>query len=333
MKVAGIEVGDRPLILAPMEDVTNPPFRKFCKKYGADWLYSEFVSADALVRSVNKSLKKLTIDETERPVTIQIYGRFIDSMVEAAKIVEEVRPDFIDINFGCPVKRVAQKGAGAGMLKDIPLMVEMTRQIVQAVKIPVTAKTRLGWDCEHIIIEDIAERLQDVGIQALAIHGRTRSQMYSGEADWEPIARVKNNPRIKIPILGNGDITSPEKAKEAFERYGVDGVMIGRATIGHPWIFKKNRHYLETGELLTDLSVKEQIEVIKEQILLSVEWIDEVRGLLHMRRHMASMFKGLPHFRDLRIRMLQAPTIDVLWEVFDEIEKRYSDDYNLIISD
>ena len=328
MKVAGIEVGDRPLILAPMEDVTNPPFRKFCKKYGADWLYSEFVSADALVRSVNKSLKKLTIDETERPVTIQIYGRFIDSMVEAAKIVEEVRPDFIDINFGCPVKRVAQKGAGAGMLKDIPLMVEMTRQIVQAVKIPVTAKTRLGWDCEHIIIEDIAERLQDVGIQALAIHGRTRSQMYSGEADWEPIARVKNNPRIKIPILGNGDITSPEKAKEAFERYGV-----GRATIGHPWIFKQIRHYFETGELLPDLSVKEQIEVIKEQILLSVEWIDEVRGLLHMRRHMASMFKGLPHFRDLRIRMLQAPTIDVLWEVFDEIEKRYSDDYNLIISD
>ncbi len=333
MKVAGIEVGDRPLILAPMEDVTNPPFRKFCKKYGADWLYSEFVSADALVRSVNKSLKKLTIDETERPVTIQIYGRFIDSMVEAAKIVEEVRPDFIDINFGCPVKRVAQKGAGAGMLKDIPLMVEMTRQIVQAVKIPVTAKTRLGWDCEHIIIEDIAERLQDVGIQALAIHGRTRSQMYSGEADWEPIARVKNNPRIKIPFLGNGDITSPEKAKEAFERYGVDGVMIGRATIGHPWIFKQIRHYFETGELLPDLSVKEQIEVIKEQILLSVEWIDEVRGLLHMRRHMASMFKGLPHFRDLRIRMLQAPTIDVLWEVFDEIEKRYSDDYNLIISD
>ena len=316
MKVAGIEVGDRPLILAPMEDVTNPPFRKFCKKYGADWLYSEFVSADALVRSVNKSLKKLTIDETERPVTIQIYGRFIDSMVEAAKIVEEVRPDFIDINFGCPVKRVAQKGAGAGMLKDIPLMVEMTRQIVQAVKIPVTAKTRLGWDCEHIIIEDIAERLQDVGIQALAIHGRTRSQMYSGEADWEPIARVKNNPRIKIPILGNGDITSPEKA-----------------TIGHPWIFKQIRHYFETGELLPDLSVKEQIEVIKEQILLSVEWIDEVRGLLHMRRHMASMFKGLPHFRDLRIRMLQAPAIVVLWEGFKEIEKRYSDDYNLIISD
>ena len=325
MKIAGVDVGERPLILAPMEDVTNPPFRKFCKRYGADWLYSEFVSADALVRSVNKSLKKLTIDDTERPVTIQIYGRFIDSMVEAAKIVEEVQPDFIDINFGCPVKRVAQKGAGAGMLKDVPLMVEMTRQIVNAVKIPVTAKTRLGWDCENIIIEDIAERLQDVGIQALAIHGRTRSQMYTGEADWEPIARVKNNPRINIPILGNGDITSPQKAKEAFDKYGVDGVMIGRATIGKPWIFRQIKHYFETGELLPDLSVAEQIDIIKEQILLSVEWIDEVRGLLHMRRHMAAMFKGLPHFRDLRIRMLQAPDLRTLWQVFDEIREKYGE--------
>ena len=325
MKIAGVDVGERPLILAPMEDVTNPPFRKFCKRYGADWLYSEFVSADALVRSVNKSLKKLTIDDTERPVTIQIYGRFIDSMVEAAKIVEEVQPDFIDINFGCPVKRVAQKGAGAGMLKDVPLMVEMTRQIVNAVKIPVTAKTRLGWDCENIIIEDIAERLQDVGIQALAIHGRTRSQMYTGEADWEPIARMKNNPRINIPILGNGDITSPQKAKEAFDKYGVDGVMIGRATIGKPWIFRQIKHYFETGELLPDLSVAEQIDIIKEQILLSVEWIDEVRGLLHMRRHMAAMFNGLPHFRDLRIRMLQAPDLRTLWQVFDEIQEKYGD--------
>ena len=327
MKIAGVEIGERPLILAPMEDVTNPPFRKFCKKYGADWLYSEFVSADALVRSVNKSVKKLTIDEEERPVTIQIYGRYIDSMVEAAKIVEEAKPDFIDINFGCPVKRVAQKGAGAGLLRDIPLMVEMAKSVVEAVKLPVTAKTRLGWDCENIIIEDIAERLQDVGIQALAIHGRTRSQMYAGEADWEPIGRVKNNPRIKIPILGNGDITSPQRAKEAFERYGVDGVMIGRATIGRPWIFKQIKHYFETGEILPDLSVREQIAIIKEQIMLSVEWIDEVRGLLHMRRHMAAMFKGLPHFRDLRIRMLQAPSIEELWRVFDEIETRYGDDF------
>lgn len=325
MKIAGKEVGERPLILAPMEDVTNPPFRKFCKQYGADWLYSEFVSADALVRSVNKSVKKLTIDEGERPVTIQIYGRFIDSMVEAAKIVEEVQPDFIDINFGCPVKRVAQKGAGAGLLRDIPLMIDMARQVVGAVKIPVTAKTRLGWDSDHIIIEDIAERLQDVGIQALAIHGRTRAQMYTGEASWEPIAKVKNNQRIKIPILGNGDITSPHKAKEAFDKYGVDGVMIGRATIGHPWIFRQIKHYFETGEILPDLSVAEQLEVIKEQILLSVDWLDEVRGLLHMRRHMAAMFKGLPHFRDLRIRMLQAPSVVQLWQIFDKIQQRYGD--------
>lgn len=325
MKVAGKEVGERPLILAPMEDVTNPPFRKFCKNYGADWLYSEFVSADALVRSVNKSLKKLTIDDSERPVTIQIYGRYIDSMVEAAKIVEEVKPDFIDINFGCPVKRVAQKGAGAGMLRDVPLMVEMAKQVVKAVNIPVTAKTRLGWDSEHIIIEDIAERLQDAGIQALAIHGRTRAQMYTGEADWTPIGRVKSNPRITIPILGNGDINSPEKAKEAFEKYGVDGVMIGRATIGHPWIFRQIKHYFETGEILPEIPVSEQIKVIKEQIELSVDWLDEVRGLLHMRRHMASMFKGLPHFRDLRIQMLQAPTVEELWRVFDAIAERYPD--------
>ena len=268
-------------------------------------------------------MKKLTIEESERPVTIQIYGRFIDSMVEAAKIVEEVQPDFIDINFGCPVKRVAAKGAGAGMLRDVPLMVEMAKQIVQAVKIPVTAKTRLGWDCENIIIDDVAERLQDVGISALAIHGRTRSQMYKGEADWEPIAGVKRNPRIKIPIIGNGDIDTPEKVKEAFERYGVDGVMIGRATIGKPWIFQQIKHYMKTGEILPELPLHEQIEIIKEQILLSQEWLDEVRGLFHMRRHMACMFKGLPHFRDLRIQMLQAPTIETLWEVFDKIEERY----------
>lgn len=318
-------MGERPLVLAPMEDVTNPPFRKFCKAFGADWLYSEFVSADALVRSVNKSLKKLTIDDSERPVTIQIYGRFVDSMVEAARIVEEVQPDFIDLNFGCPVKRVAQKGAGAGLLRDVPLMVEMAKQVVNAVKLPVTAKTRLGWDSEHIIIEDIAERLQDVGIRALAIHGRTRAQMYTGEADWEPIARVKSNPRITIPIIGNGDVTSPERAAEAFDKYGVDAVMIGRAAIGRPWIFRQIKHYFATGELLPDLSVREQIEIIKEQIRLSVEWIDEVRGLLHMRRHMAAMFKGLPHFRDLRIRMLQAPNLEELWQVFDEIAARYGD--------
>lgn len=324
MQIAGKELGKYPLVLAPMEDVTNPPFRKFCKEFGADWLYSEFVSADALVRSVHKSLKKLTIEESERPVTIQIYGRYIDSMTEAAKIVEEVQPDFIDLNFGCPVKRVAQKGAGAGLLKDIPLMIEMAERIVKAVKVPVTAKTRLGWDCEHIIIEDIAERLQDVGIQALAIHGRTRSQMYAGEADWEPIGKVKNNPRIQIPIIGNGDITSPQKAKEAFDKYGVDAVMIGRGAIGRPWIFKQIKHYFQTGEMLPDLSVAEQIDILKEQILLSVDWIDEIRGILHMRRHMAAMFKGLPHFRELRIQMLRAESIEELWRIFELIRERYS---------
>lgn len=323
MQIAGKEIGNRPLILAPMEDVTNPPFRKFCKKFGADWLYSEFVSADALVRSVHKTLRKLTIEESERPVTIQIYGRYIDSMVEAAKIVEEVQPDFIDLNFGCPVKRVAQKGAGAGLLRDIPLMVEMADRIVKSVRIPVTAKTRLGWDSEHIQIGEIAERLQDAGIQALAIHGRTRAQMYSGTADWEPIARVKENPRIRIPIIGNGDITDPLKAAAAFDKYGVDAVMIGRATIGHPWIFRQIRHYFETGELLPDLSVDEQLDIIGEQIRLSIEWLDEIRGILHMRRHMAAMFKGLPHFRDLRIAMLQAATVEELQEVFAKIRERY----------
>ncbi|GHV63039.1 tRNA-dihydrouridine synthase [Bacteroidia bacterium] len=306
-----------------MEDVTNPPFRKFCKRYGADWLYSEFVSADALVRSISQTMKKLAIEDVERPVTIQIYGRFIDSMVEAAKLVEEVKPDFIDLNFGCPVKRVAQKGAGAGMLRDIPLMVDMARQVVKAVKIPVTAKTRLGWDSEHIIIDDIAEQLQDVGIQALAIHGRTRSQMYTGTADWESIGRVKNNPRIKIPIIGNGDIDSPQKAKEAFEKYGVDGVMIGRASIGSPWIFQQIKHYFETGELLATPSVAEQISIVKEQLTGTMEWLDESRGILHFRRHLAAMFKGLSHFRELRIEMLRSNTKEELWHILGKIGERY----------
>ena len=324
MKIGNKDLGENPLILAPMEDVTNPPFRKFCKRYGADWLYSEFVSADALVRSVNKSVKKLTIDESERPVTIQIYGPHVDSMIEAAKIVEQVQPDFLDINFGCPVKRVAHKGAGAGMLRDIPMMIEMAKQVVQAVNIPVTAKTRLGWDFDNIVIDSVAEQLQDVGIQALAIHGRTRSQMYTGVSDWEPIARVKANQRIKIPIIGNGDITTGKQAKEAIDKYGVDGIMIGRASIGAPWIFQQMKHYIMTGEELPAPTTFEQIDIIKEQIMLSVDWIDEIRGLLHMRRHMAAMFKGLPHFRDLRIKMLRAKSIEELWQIFDEIAQRYN---------
>ncbi|MDR2130105.1 MAG: tRNA dihydrouridine synthase DusB [Odoribacteraceae bacterium] len=322
MNIAGKEINDRPVILAPMEEVTNPPFRAFCKENGADWLYSEFVSADALVRSVRKTLDKLVISDAERPVTIQLYGRCIDAMVEAARIVETVSPDFIDLNFGCPVKRVAAKGAGAGMLRDIPLMEEMTRQVVRAVNLPVTAKTRLGWDADTIIIDEVAERLQDAGVVALAIHGRTRAQMYKGESDWEPIARVKSNPRMRIPIIGNGDIHSPVKAKEAFDRYGVDGVMIGRAAIGRPWIFRQVKHYLLHGELLPDPPVAEQVEIIKQQVLQAREWIDETRGILHMRRHMACMFKGIPHFRDLRVEMLQAATIERLWEVFEKIKER-----------
>ncbi len=324
MNIAGKEMKEQPLILAPMEDVTNPPFRKWCKTFGADWLYSEFVSADALVRSVDRSLQKLRIEDFERPVSIQIYGRYVDTMVEAAKMVEEVHPDFLDINFGCPVKRVAQRGAGAGMLRDLPLMVEMTRRIVNAVKIPVTVKTRLGWDSEHIVIEEIAERLQDVGIVAIAVHGRTRAQMYKGTADWEPIAALKKNSRIRIPVIGNGDICSPLQAKKAFEDYGVDGVMIGRAAIGRPWIFGDIKEYMTTGEIRPDLSLERQIEVIKSQITDAVDWLDERRGILHMRRHMAGMFKGLSHFRDLRIEMLRASTKEELWETFDRIRERYS---------
>ena len=321
MIVGGKDVGDRPLILAPMEEVTNPPFRKFCKRYGADWLYSEFVSADALVRSINKTVKKLTIEENERPVTIQIYGRFIDSMVEAAKIVEEVQPDFIDINFGCPVKRVAAKGAGAGMLRDVPLMVEMAKQIVQAVKIPVTAKTRLGWDANNKIIVELAEQLQDCGIAALTIHGRTRAQMYTGEADWTLIGEVKNNPRMHIPIIGNGDVTSPQRCKECFDRYGVDAVMIGRASFGRPWIFKEVKHYLETGEELPPLSFEWCMEVLRQEVVDSVNLLDERRGILHVRRHLAAspLFKGIPNFRNTRIAMLRAETKEELFRIFDEI--------------
>ena len=325
MKIAGVEVGERPLVLAPMEDVTNPPFRKFCKAFGADWLYSEFVSADALVRSVNKSLKKLTIDDSERPVTIQIYGRFVDSMVEAARIVEEVQPDFIDLNFGCPVKRVAQKGAGAGLLRDVPLMVEMARQVVNAVKLPVTAKTRLGWDSEHIIIEDIAERLQDVGIRALAIHGRTRAQMYTGEADWRLIGEVKRNPRMAIPIIGNGDVTSAEICARRFEEYGVDGVMIGRASIGRPWVFREVKHYLRTGEPLPPESFGWYLDILKRQVEQSVERLDERRGILHIRRHLAAtpLFKGIKDFKQTRIAMLRAETVAELFEIMDSIPQRF----------
>ena len=322
MNIAGIEIGERPLVLAPMEDVTNPPFRQFCKKFGADWLYSEFVSADALVRSVNKSLKKLTIDDAERPVTIQIYGRDVDTMVEAAKIVEQAHPDVIDLNFGCPVKRVAGKGAGAGMLRNIPLMLDITRAVVDAVRLPVTVKTRLGWDAESKIIVTLAEQLQDCGIAALTIHGRTRAQMYTGEADWTLIGEVKANPRMRIPIIGNGDITTPQRAAECFDRYGVDGIMVGRASFGRPWIFKEIKHYLQTGEELTDLTPAWKLDVLRREVDDSVRLLDERRGILHVRRHLAAspLFKGIPNFRETRIAMLRAETQAELLEIFRRIE-------------
>jgi len=323
MKIGNVNFGDRPIVLAPMEDVTNPPFRKCCKSYGADWMYTEFVSSDALVRNVEKTKKKLTIVEEERPVTIQIYGKDPEALAGAAKIAEEANPDFIDINFGCPVRKIAGKGAGAGLLQNVPLMEEIVRKVVDAVNIPVTAKTRLGWDDDTKHILDVAERLQDAGAKALAIHGRTRAQMYTGQADWTLIGEVKNNQRMHIPIIGNGDIDSPQKAKEYFDRYGVDAMMIGRACIGRPWIFKEIRHYLDTGELWTPPSLSEQTDILRSQIVQASDWLDERRGILHMRRHMAQMFKGLSHFKDLRIAMLRANTLGELDDIFNQIKERY----------
>lgn len=320
MKIAHIDLGDRPVMLAPMEDVTDRSFRLICREQGAAMVYSEFVSADALVRDIPSSMRKLAIDPGERPTAIQIYGREVGPMVDAAKIVEQAGPDVIDINFGCPVKKVAGKGAGAGMLRDIPKMLEITRAVVDAVKLPVTVKTRLGWDHESKIIVDLAEQLQDCGIAALTVHGRTRSQMYTGEADWEMIARVKENPRLHIPLIGNGDITTPERAREAFDRYGVDGVMVGRASIGAPWIFREISAMLHGGET-PGVTTAEKFDLIRRQILESVERIDEYRGILHIRRHLAAspLFKGIPNFRETRIRMLRAETLDSLMEILDNV--------------
>ena len=322
MKIANIDLGPRPVLLAPMEDVTDPAFRLMCKQFGADMVYTEFVSADALIRSVSKTEQKLNISDAERPVAIQIYGRDVDTMVQAAKIVEQAQPDIIDLNFGCPVKRVAGKGAGAGMLQNIPLMLDITRSVVNAVKTPVTVKTRLGWDANSKIIVTLAEQLQDCGIQALTIHGRTRAQMYTGEADWTLIGETKQNPRIHIPIIGNGDITTPHRAKECFDRYGVDAIMIGRASFGRPWIFKEVKHYLETGEELPPLSAEWRLNVLRQEVVDSVNLLDERRGILHVRRHLAAspLFKGIPNFRETRIRMLRAETQAELFLIFEEIE-------------
>lgn len=326
MKIGNIDLGDKPVCLAPMEDVTDQAFRLMCKHFGADMVYTEFVSSEALIRSVNSTVKKLTISDEERPVAIQIYGREVDAMVGAAQIVEEAHPDILDINFGCPVKKVAGKGAGAGMLQNIPRMLEITRAVVNAVKIPVTVKTRLGWDMEHRIIVDLAEQLQDCGISALTIHGRTRSQMYTGEADWTLIGEVKNNPRMHIPIIGNGDVTSAARAKECFDTYGVDAIMIGRASFGRPWIFREVKHYLQTNELLPEESFEWYLDVLREQVADSVKRLGEYGGILHVRRHLAAspIFKGIPDFRPTRIAMLRASTLEELFQIFDEIKKRLS---------
>ncbi|MBR4388211.1 MAG: tRNA dihydrouridine synthase DusB [Prevotella sp.] len=326
MKIGTIDLGDKPVLLAPMEDVTDIGFRHLCKRYGASMVYTEFVSAEALVRSIKSTVNKLTISDEERPVGIQIYGRDVESMVEAAKIVEQARPDVIDLNFGCPVKKVAGKGAGAGMLRNIPLLLDITREVVKAVKVPVTVKTRLGWDKTDLIITDLAERLQDCGIQALTIHGRTRSQMYTGEADWTLIGEVKNNPRIHIPIIGNGDITSPEEAKMAFDRYGVDGVMVGRATFGRPWIFKEIRDYLDGRPADETMDFGWKLDVLEEQLRINVERIDEYRGILHTRRHLAAspIFKGIPNFRQTRIAFLRATTCDELLGILEKVRADFS---------
>lgn len=324
MKIAKIDLGERPVSLAPMEDVTDPSFRLICRRMGASMVYTEFVSAEALIRDIQSTTRKLHINPEERPVAIQIYGRDPDAMEEAARIVERAQPDILDINFGCPVKKVAGKGAGAGMLRDIPKMLDITRRVVNAVSIPVTVKTRLGWDCENKIITDLAPRLQDCGIKALTIHGRTRSQMYTGHADWTLIGEVKRDPRIEIPVIGNGDITTPEEALRAFEDYGVDAVMIGRASIGAPWIFREVRRLLD-GEGLPPLTPFEKADVLRQQIKESIERIDEYRGILHVRRHLAAtpLFKGLPNFREIRIRMLRADTEKELLDIISEIMAKF----------
>ena len=325
------ECAKYPLFLAPMEDVTDPAFRLMCKRFGADRVYTEFVSADALVRSVNRTMQKLTISDEERPVAIQIYGKDPVSMADAAQIVEQAKPDYIDLNFGCPVKKVAIKGAGAGLLRDIPKMLEITKAVVNAVNLPVTVKTRLGWDSENIIIEDLAERLQDCGIKALTIHGRTRQQMYTGEADWSYIAKVKNNQRMFIPIIANGDIDSPERAKQCFEQTGADAVMIGRATFGHPWIFEEIRHYLSTGELLPRHSMQWQVDILKQHVEQSILWLDDERkGIVHSRRHFAAspVFKGLYDFKQTRIKLLQTEKKDELFSIMDQVIERYAAEYD-----
>ncbi len=324
MKIGNIELRDKPLFLAPMEDVTDPSFRYICKLFGADMMYTEFISSDGLIRGGGKSVKKLDISDEERPIGIQIYGHIIEAMVDAVKIVEKVTPNLIDINFGCPVRKIATRGAGAGMLNDIPLVVQMTEAIVKATSIPVTVKTRLGWDEGSKNIVEITERLQDAGIKAITIHGRTRAQLYKGEADWTLIGKVKNNPRIKIPVIGNGDIVSAEGAKEAFEKYGTDGIMIGRGAVGRPWIFKEIRDYLETGRKTNPLTVPGKVELAKLHLEKSIETKGEPRGIYEMRRHFSYYFKGLPNFKEKRLKLVTSLDVKEIEKLLNEIKEEYS---------
>lgn len=325
MHIGDLDLGDQPLFLAPMEDITDPSFRYLCKKFGADVMYTEFISSDGLIRDGAKSLKKLDIFDYERPMGIQLYGHLVDSMVEATHRAVEAKPDIIDINYGCPVRKIANRGAGAGMLANIPLMMEMTRAIVEASSIPVTVKTRLGWDEQNKIIVEVAEQLQDQGIRALTIHGRTRAQMYKGQADWTLIGEVKKNPRMNIPIVGNGDITSPLEAMAAFETYGVDGIMIGRAAVGKPWLFQHIRHYLRTGELLPEPTVSEKVDMARTQFQKSLEYKEGPVGIYEMRRHFSNYFKGLPHFKELRLKLLTSLDAEEILSLLERVREKYGD--------
>ena len=332
MKIGNIDLGESPLFLAPMEDVTDASFRAVCKEFGADMMYTEFISSDGLIRDAKKALAKMVTDESEAPIGIQIYGSIPEAMVEAAKMAENAAQiagghgaDLIDINFGCPVNKIARRGAGSGMMREPDKMVQITKMIVDAVKLPVTVKTRLGWDSDSKIIVELAERLQDTGIKALTIHGRTRCQMYTGEADWTLIGKVKENPRMHIPIIGNGDINSPQKAREAFDRYGVDGIMIGRATFGHPWIFREIRHYLDTGELLPEMGVRQRVALAKRHLEKSLQFKGEKVGILEMRRHLSCYFKGLPDFRETRLKLVTLTDPEELLATLDFVAEKWGD--------
>lgn len=325
MKIGNLDIREQALFLAPMEDITDPSFRYICKKFGADVMYTEFISADGLIRDGAKSVKKLDIFDYERPIGIQLYGNTIDAMVEATHIAVNSKPELIDINYGCPVRKIANRGAGAGMLQNIPLMLELTRAIVSASPLPVTVKTRLGWDDNSKIIVDLAEQLQDCGISALTIHGRTRAQMYKGKADWILIGEVKNNPRMKIPIIGNGDVDSPHVAREMFKRYGVDGIMIGRAAVGRPWLFRDIKHFLKTGELFPDPTIAEKVDIATEQFKKSLEWKSDPVGIYEMRRHFSNYFKGIPNFKETRFKLLTSLDVDEILAILEQISTEWGD--------